>query len=146
MRPHERREKLPTEVDWASREGEELGYQKMYGEYGSNARGWVDRPHAGNWARRDDYSGSYETYPDYSGIAPRSYQRSDESLLEAISEALTWSPDVDATDITIAVKNGDVILSGTVPDRTMIYIVDELLEEIYGIKNIDNHIKRWRNV
>lgn len=155
MRASETREKNPynrsrrdpksrdQNMSWGNRDGDELGYQKTYGEYGSNARGWVDKPHAKNWARREEY---HETYADYSGIGPKSYQRSDESLLEHISEALTWSPEVDASEITIAVKNGDVILSGTVPEREMIYLVDELMEEIHGIKNIDNHIKLERNI
>lgn len=140
MRPQQTREKNPYHKppekpslgeDWAHREGEELGYQRMYGEYGSNARGWVDRPHEKTWPHREHHA----------GIPPKKYQRSDESIMDHIADVLTYSPDVDATEVTIAVKDGNVILSGTVPERGMIYLVDELLDEVHGIKDFDNHLK-----
>jgi osmotically-inducible protein OsmY len=152
MRPQETREKNPyhhrpedrrAEPPWENREGDELGYQKTYGEYSSNARGWVDRPHPRAATHREAYS---ETYPDYSGVGPKNYLRPDENILDHVVELLTWSPDVDASDITIAVKDGIVILAGTVPDRWMIYRVDELMEEVHGVKNFDNHLKLAKNI
>lgn len=150
MRAQQTREKNPYNrqqadrrqgAPWGDREGDELGYQKTYGEYGSNARGWVDKPHARNWAHRDNYT---ESYPDYSGVGPKNYRRSDESILEHVASLLTWSPDVDASELTIAVKDGNVIIAGTVPDRSMIYLVDDLMEGVHGVKNFDNHVKLSR--
>ena len=151
MRAQQTREKNPygkptaepkVSAPWGDREGYELGYQRTYGEYGSNARGWNDKPHARNWAHRDN---STETYPDYSGVGPKNYRRSDESILEHIASMLTWSPDVDASELTIAVKDGNVIIAGTVPDRSMIYLVDDLMDEVHGVQNFDNHVKLAKN-
>jgi len=142
MRPQTTREKNPYHrdirdrrwgADWENREGDELGYQKTYGEYGSDQRGWVDEPHPTKHVRHG-----------HAGVAPRRFKRSDEMILDHVAEALTWSPDVDARDITIAVRDGDVILSGTVPERDMIFIVDEIMESVHGIRNFDNHLKKRR--
>lgn len=146
MRPYETREKNPynrrrrdpdsrEDLDWANREGNELGYQRTYGEYGSEGRGWVDEPHERNWAHRGE---------DYTGVRPKKYQRSDMSILDQIGELITWSPDVDGSEITIAVKDGNVIVAGTVPTRMMIYIVDDLVESVGGVKEYDNHLKVQR--
>ena len=40
--------------------------------------------------------------------------RSDEDIKRDVEEELRWDPDIDATDIGVAVKNGVVTLAGFV--------------------------------
>lgn len=59
----------------------------------------------------DDSHGQSGTF---AGRGPKGYQRSDERIREDISDRLTEAPDVDASDITVAVSSREVILTGTV--------------------------------
>jgi osmotically-inducible protein OsmY len=106
---------------WGSRLGNEAGYNRTYGDYGSAARGWVDRPHEGK--------------------GPKGYQRLDESIRAEICETLTRDPDVDASAIEVEVKAGDVLLTGTVPERRMRYWTEEIVDGVFGVKDIENQIK-----
>jgi osmotically-inducible protein OsmY len=47
---------------------------------------------------------------------PKGYERSDERLREVICERLTVDPDIDASDITVDVRNHAVTLRGLVDD------------------------------
>src|SRR5215471_1893895 len=53
----------------------------------------------------------------YVGYGPKGYRRSDERILEEVSDRLMSHPDVDASDVEVHVVNGIVHLMGTVEDR-----------------------------
>ncbi|MGZ3805651.1 MAG: BON domain-containing protein [Pseudobdellovibrionaceae bacterium] len=114
-------DKSLTSPPWGAKEGNETGYNKTYGPYGSVARGWVDRPHAGK--------------------GPKNYQRSDESLNDEIFKKLTLDPDIDATNIEVEVKEGSVLLTGWVPERKMRYWAEEVITKVRGVSDINNQIK-----
>lgn len=77
----------------------------------------------------------------YIGRGPRGFQRSDERIEEEINEMLTRHPSIDASDIEVQVKNGDVTLSGSVPDRRMRHISEDVAEKCMGVKEINNNIR-----
>jgi len=77
----------------------------------------------------------------FSGVGPMGYERSDERLHDEICDRLTEDGDIDASEIKVEVKNREVQLSGTVNDRTTKYNVEELVDDISGVKDIDNRIK-----
>jgi hypothetical protein len=76
---------------------------------------------------------------------PKGYQRSDERLKEDISERIMQSGHVDASDVTVNVVGGKVILEGTVPDRYTKHYLEDLADAAPGVQDIENRIrvKRW---
>src|SRR5690606_12683857 len=58
-----------------------------------------------------------DAMPNYRGRGPKGYKKSDELLTEQICEMLADSAEIDATDIEVQVKDGEVTLSGFVASR-----------------------------
>lgn len=77
----------------------------------------------------------------YAGVGPKSYVRSDESILDEIFNLLTKSEFVDASDITVDVHDRVVKLHGSVTERYNKYYVEDLVENVPGILDIQNDIK-----
>jgi BON domain len=77
----------------------------------------------------------------YAGRGPRNYQRSDERVREDVCERLTMDPHVDASGVEVQVRDGEVILGGTVSDRAQKYRAEDLVESIRGVRDISNQIR-----
>jgi len=77
----------------------------------------------------------------YSGRGPKGYSRSDDRIKEDVSERLEQHPDVDASDIEVIVKAGEVTLEGTVEDRRQKRMAEEAVESCQGVKDVHNHLK-----
>jgi osmotically-inducible protein OsmY len=75
------------------------------------------------------------------GRGPKGYQRSDERLQEDICERLMADGYIDASEVTVAVKEGKVTLEGTVGERRMKHRIEDLVDECMGVKDIDNRIR-----
>jgi hypothetical protein len=78
------------------------------------------------------------------GRGPKGYKRSDERIKEDICEQLWRSESIDSSEVTIAVKEGEVILSGTVPERWMRHEIENIADDSMGVQNIDNNIRIQR--
>jgi len=76
----------------------------------------------------------------HAGKGPKGYRRSDERIIEEVSEALTHSHDVDATEIDVEVRRGIVTLRGSVPDSQMKRAAEELIENLYGVQDVRNDL------
>lgn len=50
----------------------------------------------------------------YCGRGPRGYRRSDERIREDVNERLLLDTELDATNIEVEVREGEVTLAGTV--------------------------------
>lgn len=126
---------------------ERIGSPRGYG-YGDG-----DRPNLGtggaihpgqssnmrdSWTQREGSTG-YSS--GHRGKGPASYQRSDERIREIICEALTDDDRIDASNIEVSVKGGEVTLSGTVKERHMKRAAEELVEGISGVKDVQNQIR-----
>jgi osmotically-inducible protein OsmY len=79
--------------------------------------------------------------PDMRGRGPKGYTRSDERIREAVCDALTDDPVLDASDIEVSVAQGEVTLSGTVPERTAKRHAEDLVEEVSGIRHVQNNLR-----
>jgi osmotically-inducible protein OsmY len=75
------------------------------------------------------------------GRGPQGYKRSDERISEDINEMLTQDADIDATNITVEVQNGEVTLRGTVPDREAKRRAEDLAESASGVKDVQNQLR-----
>lgn len=79
--------------------------------------------------------------PGHRGKGPMNYQRSDERIREIVCEALTEDDRVDASSMEVAVKNGEVTLTGTVEDRTMKRLVEDIVESVSGVRELQNLLR-----
>lgn len=86
--------------------------------------------------------GAYEQLLEIShrGRGPKGYQRSDELLRELICERLTDDPYIDASNICVEVKDGEVTLTGTVEVRRQKHATEDLVAEVAGVAQIHNRI------
>jgi hypothetical protein len=92
-------------------------------------------------AGAQDYpGGAYEALSaaSHRGRGPKGYRPSDERLREIICERLTDDPFIDASDVTIDVRNCEVTVSGTVETRRMKFAIEDLIADVHGATEIHN--------
>ena len=77
----------------------------------------------------------------FKGVGPKGYSRSDDQIREDVCERLLHDPDVDATEIDVQVQDGQVILTGTVDERSAKWLAEDLAEGASGVKNVVNKLK-----
>jgi osmotically-inducible protein OsmY len=101
------------------------GEVRSYGELHRGERSWAD-------------------LKSHRGRGPKGYGRSDERLTEIVCERLTDDAHLDATDISVEVKQGQVTLSGTVHDKPARWRAEDLIESITGVVSVDNRLRIGR--
>jgi osmotically-inducible protein OsmY len=77
----------------------------------------------------------------YRGKGPRSYQRSDDRILEDINDRLCDNAYIDASEIEVEVTNGDVTLTGSVDNRNSKRLAEDIGDSVAGVKNVENRIR-----
>lgn len=77
----------------------------------------------------------------YRGKGPKGYRRADERIKEEINERLTDDRFLDATEVEVEVREGEVTLSGTVADRSAKRRAEDLAESISGVKHLENRLR-----
>ena len=90
---------------------------------------------AGDWRPEREWQGSY------TGRGPRGYQRGDERIWEEVCDLLTQHPRIDASDVEVAVKGGEVTLSGSVRTREERRFTEDAIERVPGVRDVNNHLK-----
>jgi hypothetical protein len=75
------------------------------------------------------------------GKGPQGFQRSDERIREAVCEALTDHDDIDATNVEVTVKSGEVSLTGVVEDRYMKRLAEDCVERVPGVRDVHNQLR-----
>jgi len=124
------------------------GYDERsdYGRNRGNDRNWWNKTkdEVSSWfgdedaerrRRMDEYRGEYR------GKGPKGYTRSDERIKEDVNDSLSDDPQVDASDINVAVSSCEVTLTGTVKDRWQKRRAEDIAENVSGVKNVENRIK-----
>lgn len=77
----------------------------------------------------------------HAGRGPKNWRRSDDRIREDINERLTEHPHIDASEIEVQVKEGEVTLTGTVEDRRYKRMVEDLVEGVSGVKEVHNQLR-----
>jgi sporulation protein YlmC with PRC-barrel domain len=77
----------------------------------------------------------------YAGRGPRGYRRSDDRVREEVCDRLTVAGSVDATDIEVGVRNGEVRLTGTVADRYQKRHAEDVALSVYGVEDVQNELR-----
>ena len=67
--------------------------------------------------------------------------RTDSDIKRAVESELKWDPDIDASDIGVAVKNGVVTLSGFVRSYTQKYQAEKATKRVKGVLGVANDIE-----
>lgn len=95
------------------------------------------------------YQGSYEATPsagayglsrNHTGRGPKGWQRSDENIRERVCERLERDPNVDASEIEVAVASGIVTLSGKVDTRNSKRHTEDIVESLAGVKDVRSEL------
>ncbi|HET9930368.1 MAG TPA: BON domain-containing protein, partial [Polyangiaceae bacterium] len=119
--------------------GNHGSYDSPEGNYGSDYGG----PGAGQ--RGSQRSGEQafmgQGQRSHRGVGPAGYSRSDERIKEDVSDALTDHEEVDAKEIEVSVKNGEVTLSGSVDARYMKRLAEDIAERVRGVRDVRNEIR-----
>jgi osmotically-inducible protein OsmY len=67
--------------------------------------------------------------------------RSDIDIKRDVEAELRWNPDIDATDIAVAVKNGVVTLSGFVRSYAQKFEAEQTAKRVNGVAAVANDIE-----
>jgi osmotically-inducible protein OsmY len=77
----------------------------------------------------------------FHGRGPKNYVRSDERIHEDVCEHLAYHPYVDASDIEVIVRDGEVTLTGTVDGRMVKRAAEDCVDHVRGVKDVHNHLR-----
>jgi hypothetical protein len=107
--------------------------------------GWFDSPRYAAGAARDTSQDS-ESFTwfapgPHTGRGPRGYRRADSRILEEVCQRLSDDGNVDASEISVHVLDGEVTLEGTVPSRRMKRLAEGDAEVVRGVLDVHNRLR-----
>jgi osmotically-inducible protein OsmY len=105
------------------------------GEQGYGSGGGYGQGRYGSQGDGDRMRGGHH------GRGPKNYTRSDDRIKEDLSERLYEDDMVDASEITIEVKDGVVKLSGSVDERWLKHRIEDMAEACSGVKDVENQLR-----
>jgi osmotically-inducible protein OsmY len=95
----------------------------------------------GNQVSRSGYLGADAEGGVHKGKGPKDYKRSDDRIGDDINDRLTDDSHLDASEITVAVSNGEVTLSGMVSDRQAKRRAEDLADAVGGVSHVQNNLR-----
>jgi len=118
-------------------------------EWEGSSIGHADWGARGEWNRSNSHDpswgrGSYDQQSrlnEQKNRWPKSFKRNDERLKDDIHEELIRHGHIDASDIEVQVKDGEVTLTGQVVSRHDKRIAEELAEKVLGVHDVQNQLK-----
>lgn len=120
---------------------DEYGEWRKHGE----SRGFFDRAgdEIASWFGDKDAARRREQdeRENHRGRGPASYTRSDERIREDANDHLTHDWGVDASEVTVSVKDGELTLDGTVDSRQAKRRAEDCVENISGVKHVQNNLR-----
>lgn len=131
-------------------EVEEFGRHRS-GQGGRGERNWLDRAadEVRSWFGDGEAERRRRTYDTregrgvgkFRGRGPKNYRRSDERIREEISDRLTENEWLDASDIDVVVKDGEVMLTGSVDSRYAKRLAEDIADSVAGVNNVQNNLR-----
>lgn len=95
--------------------------------------------------KNNDFYGNkkrnYQSEGPHRGKGPKNYTRSAERIKDDAANRLSKDSLVDASDIELEVQGNDLILTGTVKSRFEKRRAEALVENVSGIKEINNQLR-----
>lgn len=126
-------------------------HRNYRGESQTGDRDWLDRAsdEVSSWFGDDEAERRRRMDKmrdrNFRGRGPKGYRRSDERIREDVNDRLTDHQYLDASDIDVSVKEGEVTLSGKVFDRTDKRLAEDVAESVTGVKNVQNNLRTDKN-
>nr|WP_207785988.1 BON domain-containing protein [Altererythrobacter segetis] len=115
--------------------------ERGYGRGQARGRDWWDRASDEVMSWFGDEDAARRRQRDHSGRGPTNYTRSDDRIREDVNDNLTDDWGVDASNITVAVNNGEVTLDGTVSTRLQKRRAEDCAEDVSGVKHVQNNLR-----
>jgi hypothetical protein len=113
------------------------GFEREFGGrgemHGSSAQGGYGRSFACE-------SGGMGIQSRMRGLGPKNYRRSDERIREDVCEMLT-DADLDAREIDVKVRDGEVTLEGSVTDRWSKREAEDVVCQVRGVRDCHNQLR-----
>jgi hypothetical protein len=118
-----------------------MGYSGS--SYGSQAYGGWAAPGA---LREEGRAGPPQAQGEHprQRRGPKGYTRSDQRLMEEICDRLVQEVEIDPSDIEVRVQDGNVELEGSIESRASKHRVEDIVDSVWGVKDIRNHLRVWR--
>ena len=115
------------------------------GNYG-NQRGYTNRDFDSNRTQENRYGSDWDTTRSrqndmHRGVGPKGYQRSDERIKDDVNDRLTDDGMLNASEIEVEVKAGEVVLSGSVDNRNDKRRAEDVAEAVSGVRNVENRLR-----
>ena len=122
--------------------GEYGGYGGAYGGGADELRGGTTGYESSQLRNRGRWQGQWRPgHESHAGRGPRNYKRSDERIEEDVNESLTRHPGLDASEIQVAVENGEVTLTGIVESRLDKRMAEDAAESCSGVVDVHNQLR-----
>lgn len=129
--------------------GRDSGYGRDAQGYGQRQGGSIGGPSSGGmgWRGEQGWQGnqtrSWDQQPNQQRFerGPKGYKRSDDRIKEDVSDRISQLQHVDSSDVEVEVKEGEVTLTGTVPNRVMKWQLENLVESIGGVTDVNNMLR-----
>lgn len=119
-----------------------------YGNHGpererrDSRRGFIERAgdEVASWF--GDEQAQQRRYRDqHRGKGPKGYQRSDARIEEDVNDRLSDDPVLDASNITVTVKEAEVTLDGSVSSRWDKRRAEDLVDDVSGVRHVQNNLR-----
>ncbi|KAB2684465.1 BON domain-containing protein [Brucella pseudogrignonensis] len=113
-----------------------------HSEYNSPRRENFSRDNRfAGYGSQNDSSKTRSVTGVHRGKGPKGYTRSDDRIKEDVSDALMEDSELDASDIEVSVKKGEVTLQGQVSNRQEKRRAEDCAEACAGVTDVQNNIK-----
>ena len=83
---------------------------------------------------------------DFTGYGPQGYQRTDSRVFEDVCDRLLMHGEIDARDVVVEVKDGEVTLRGIVDTLQQKHLAEATAESVPGVINVNNDLKVRRQL
>lgn len=110
-------------------------------DYDDGDRGFLERAGDEVMSWFGDRDARRRREEDHRGRGPKNYARSDERIREDVNDRLTEDVWIDASEIEVAVQDGEVTLTGTVEDRRAKRRAEDLADDVTGVKHVQNNLR-----
>jgi hypothetical protein len=121
------------------------GYHGLSGGYAQGSSGYsptgFGRDRFGSERDQGFRSRDFGGGGGFAGRGPKGYKRSDERVHEDVCDRLSQDDEVDASDISVRVENGEVTLEGSTETRRQKHRAEEIAADVAGVSDVHNNVR-----
>ncbi len=109
--------------------------------YSESDRGWMERAgdEVASWFGDEEAAARRDL--DHRGRGPKGYVRSDDKMLEDVSERMFHDPLLDASNIELSIADGELTMDGSVDSRRAKRRAEDLADSVAGIGHVQNNLR-----